>query len=97
MPAYMIANVKINDPEEYKKYQQQVVPTIQQYDGQILAVEAEPVVVEGEWPGSYTVLIQWPSVERAREWYDSDVYADPKALRHRTASANLVFLRGLPT
>ena len=97
MPAYMIANVKINDPEEDKKYQQQVVPTIQLYDGQILAVEAEPVVVEGEWPGSYTVLIQWPSVEQAREWYDSGVYADPKALRHRTSSADLVFLRRLPT
>ena len=97
MPAYMIAKVQIDDAEEYKKYQQQVVPTIQRYDGQILAVEAEPVVVEGEWTGSYTVLIQWPSVERAQEWYDSDIYVEPKALRHRTASADLVFLRGLPT
>ena len=97
MSAYMIARVTVNDPEEYKQYQEQVLPTIEQYDGQVVSVDAEPVVVEGEWGGTYTVLIQWPSVERAREWYDSDVYADPKALRHRTASADLVFLRGLPT
>jgi len=59
-------------------------------------MEAEPVIVEGQWSGTYTVLIQWPSIERAREWIDSGKYAEPKALRHRTANADLGILGGLP-
>ena len=96
MPAYMIAKINIHDAEQYKDYQRQVLPTIQQFDGKILSVETDPAIIEGDWACSYTVIIEWPSVERAKEWYDSDVYVEPKALRQRTSSADLVFMRGLP-
>ena len=97
MPAYMIAQIRIEDAEQFNEYRRQVIPTIQAFDGRVLAAEAEARVMEGEWPASSTVIIEWPSVERAQEWYDSDHYAAPKALRLRISDANLVFLRGLST
>jgi len=96
MAAIMIAQIQVDDAEQYKEYQRQVIPTIDQFGGRVLAAEARPSVIEGEWAANMTVVIEWPSVECAQEWYDADVYADAKALRHRISKANLVFLRGIP-
>ena len=97
MPAYMIAQIRIDDAEQFNEYRKQVIPTIQAFDGRVLAADAAPSIVEGEWPANSTVVIEFPSVERAQQWYDSDQYAAPKALRRRISNTNLVFLRGLPT
>ena len=96
MAAYMIVQLTVNDAEKYSEYRKQVLPTIAQFGGHVRAADDQPAIIEGEWPASATILIEWPSVERAQEWYDSDVYAAPKALRLSASSANLIFLRGLP-
>ena len=96
MAAYMIAQIEIRDAAGYDQYRKQVLPTIQAFDGRVLAAEQRPDIAEGEWPYEMTVIIEWPSTERARQWYDSDEYAEPKALRKRVSKANLAFLRGLP-
>ena len=93
--AYMIAPITIDDMDQFNEYRRQVLPTIQNHDGRVLAAEGPVTPTEGEWPGSSTVIIEFPSVERAQQWYDSDEYDAPKALRKRASKANLVFLRGL--
>ncbi|MBI3326328.1 MAG: DUF1330 domain-containing protein, partial [Nitrospinae bacterium] len=41
------------------------------------------------------VLLEFPSVEQAKRWYDSPEYRDPKALRFRTAKTNLILVEGV--
>ena len=88
MPAYMIAQIRIDDADQFNEYRRQVLPTISEFDGRVLAAEATAEVVEGEWAADSTVNIEFPSVERAREWYDSDVYAAPKDLRKQISNTN---------
>jgi len=91
----MIEQITIDDMDQFNEYRRQVLPTIQSHDGRVLAAEGPVTPTEGEWPAHSTVIIEFPSVERAQQWYDSDEYDAPKALRKRVSKANLVFLRGL--
>ena len=52
-------------------------------------------VLEGGWTPSRLVILEFPSVERAKEWWSSPEYAAPKALRQATADTELVILEGL--
>jgi uncharacterized protein (DUF1330 family) len=53
-------------------------------------------IVEGNWPFTRTVLIEFPSKELARVWYESDEYQAVVGLRHRSATSNLVIASGYP-
>ena len=65
------------------------------YQGRMLSVEEDPVILEGSWPCTRTVLIEFPSDEEALAWYRSDEYQ--KLAKHRFASSegNAVLIRGL--
>ena len=60
----------------------------------ILAVDTEPEVLEGDWHGDQTVLLEFESVDAAREWYDSDAYQEAAKLRQAAADCNGVILSG---
>ena len=95
MTHYLIARIDINDREEYSKYQAGFMEIFSQYDGKMLSVDEAPKLIEGEWPVSRTVLIEFPSKESAMAWYESEAY---QALaQHRLASSdgNIVLLKGL--
>ncbi len=94
MAGYLIAQVHVNDPELYRKYQAAVLPTLQKHGGKVLVAASEADVAEGKWPEGFTVVLQFETVEAARGWYESEDYAEPLAMRHKAASANLVFVQG---
>jgi uncharacterized protein (DUF1330 family) len=52
-------------------------------------------VIEGEWHGTQTVLLEFESEEAAREWYYSDTYQAAAKLRQAAADCNGVILHGL--
>ena len=51
--------------------------------------------MEGQWQPTFPVMIEFPNLERAREWYSSNEYADLKALRLSAVRSNAVFMEGL--
>jgi len=53
-------------------------------------------VVEGDWPFTRTVVIEFPSKTLARAWYHSDEYQAVVGLRHNSATSNLVIVSGYP-
>jgi uncharacterized protein (DUF1330 family) len=61
----------------------------------LLSFDQKPEVLEGEWHGSQTVLLEFDSVEAAREWYNSDAYQVAVKLRQAAANCNGVILSGL--
>jgi len=95
MAGYLIGLVVPDDAEIYKTYSEQVTASVAQYDGEYMVRGGDCEVVEGEWPQKKMVIIRFPTVARAREWYHSPEYAGPKAIRQKTAMGDLVIVEGV--
>ena len=96
MPAYVIGQLDIHDPEAYQEYLAGFMPSFQRHGGELLATSsAETVVREGSWALPRTVIMRFPSVEGAKAWHTDPEYTELSKIRHRTASANLVVVGGI--
>jgi uncharacterized protein (DUF1330 family) len=94
MPAYVIAEVEITNPDGYKEYAAMVPATIEQYGGRFIVRGGKSHVLEGDWPERRRVVIEFPSVEAARKWWDSPEYVKPKALRRANSKGRLLLIEG---
>ncbi len=95
MAAYCFFDVrKIVDPEKISAYRSQVFATVEQYSGRYLALGGPFDVVEGDWSPVIPVIIEFPSLAKAREWYDSKEYEPLKALRMEGTESCGVFIEG---
>jgi uncharacterized protein (DUF1330 family) len=94
MPAYVIADVSVHDAEQYKEYIVMAPVSIAQYGGRYLARGGAKESLEGSWQPTRLVILEFPTMARAKEWWSSPEYAPAKALRNKTASANLMLLDG---
>jgi uncharacterized protein (DUF1330 family) len=91
---YIIANVEIHDEAAYEAYRTHVPATIEAYGGRFV-VRGGPIErLEGDWEPSRIVVLEFPSVERAREWWASEEYREPKALRQAASTGTLLLLQG---
>jgi uncharacterized protein (DUF1330 family) len=95
MAAYAVVNVRVTDPDRYAQYREKAPDTIAQYGGKYLARGGTVEVLEGEWNPQRLVVLEFESVERLREWYDSPEYASLKQLRTETTSTEFVVVEGL--
>jgi len=95
MAAYVIANIRITDPDRFPEYSSQVLPTVERHGGRYLARGGEVEVLEGEWEPQRLVVLEFESVGRAKEWYDSPEYAPLKRLRNEVADTQFVVVEGL--
>jgi len=73
MSAYLIANYKITNPEEYKPYVPAVMPTLEAHGVEVLVADNDTEVVEGT-PSNVSVILRFPSKEAAYAWYNSPEY-----------------------
>jgi uncharacterized protein (DUF1330 family) len=60
----------------------------------VLVVDPAPQVLEGEWHGNQTVVLEFESVDAARTWYESPAYTEAKILRQAAADTNAVIVAG---
>jgi len=86
MSAYFIANIKIHDENEYKKYLAHVDAVFSKFNGKYLTVDGNPEVVEGKWDYSRLVLIEFPNKKSLHEWYNSAEYQE--ILKYRLFAAD---------
>ncbi len=95
MAAYVISEVEILDEAAAGQYRPLAAASIAEFGGRYLARGAEAQVVEGAPTTRRIVIVEFPSLERAREWYASDSYAE--ALKHRTKALDrrLMFVDGV--
>lgn len=94
MSAYVIADVETTDPAGMGEYRKAVGPTVAQYGGKFLVRGGRGEVIEGEWQPHTVVVLEFESAERARQWYDSEEYREPKALRQRCANTSIILVEG---
>src|SRR5688572_9870377 len=95
MAAYVIADIDVKDSDRYAEYRRMVLPTIAAYGGRFLARGGSVESLEGPWQPKRTVIVEFPSVERAKAWWDSPEYAPAKALRRATSEGSLILLEGV--
>jgi uncharacterized protein (DUF1330 family) len=95
MSAYIVVDVKVHDAELYDEYKGQVQPTLDKYNGRFLVRGGDPELLEGDWNPSRVVVLAFPTVEEAKAWWASEEYAEPKALRQRSAVTQMVLLKGV--
>ncbi len=91
---YIIFTEAIHDREAMDTYSQAAVPTILGVGSNVLAADQQPEVLEGEWHGNQTVVLEFESVEAARAWYQSEDYQAAIPLRQAAADCNAVILAG---
>ena len=87
--------LSIHDEAGMQHYRERVMATVHQYGGRYLAIGGPHHLLEGEARPTFPVLVEFPSMEQAQHWYDSPEYADLKALRQRSATANAFLLQGI--
>lgn len=95
MPAYVVAEVEIVNPEGYKAYSQQVPATIEKYGGRFLVRGGKAQVLEGDWPDVRRVILEFPTLDAAQKWWDSTEYAAPKELRRANSKGRLILIEGV--
>jgi uncharacterized protein (DUF1330 family) len=95
MPVYVVAELTIADRAEYARYEAGFMPIWQQYRGELLAVDEQPTVLEGEWRHTRTVLLRFPDAAEAERWYRSPEYQALAQHRWRASHGNVALLSGL--
>jgi uncharacterized protein (DUF1330 family) len=94
VPAYLVAIGSVKDPEAYQAYRVLAAVAIKQYDGRFLARGGKSEVLEGSFPGPRVVVVEFPSVERAREFFNSPEYQAARQKRLPVADLNLIVVEG---
>ena len=95
MAAYFVVDIDIYDPAAIEEYRKRVPPTIKKYGGRFLVRGGNFTILEGTWLPKRLAILEFPSVEQAKRWYDSVEYRDLKALRFKAAKTNLILVKGI--
>jgi uncharacterized protein (DUF1330 family) len=95
MPAYLISEIEIHDAIGYEEYRRLVGASLDRYGGRFIARGGRIDVLEGDWRPTRVVICVFDSMERARQWYESEEYRIPMSIRKRTSDANIVVVEGI--
>ncbi|MEL0021864.1 MAG: DUF1330 domain-containing protein [Rickettsiales bacterium] len=94
MPAYLIADIEVTNPEGFKKYQMAVPATIEKHGGKYLVRGGEAETVEGEWAPKRMVVLEFPNMTTLKKWYNSTDYQNIIASRTENSKGNMIFVEG---
>ena len=95
MSVYIIARFKIHDRSEYDSYSAGFAEVFQQFDGKMLSIDEDPMVLAGEWEYTRSVIIEFPSKESALAWMTSDAYQAIAKHRDAGSTANSILVKSL--
>jgi len=94
MAAYVIYQAEVLDPVQYEKYKAKTPESIAAFGGRFIVRGGEIDVLEGEAPLGRTVVVEFPSMQQAREWYSSDQYTAARLLREGAVRARAYIVDG---
>ena len=95
MPAYVIAETDVSDPEQYEQYRAAVPATLEAHGGRFVARGGEHTVLEGDWQPKRLVVIEFDDLAAARRWFESPEYQEAKKLRAGAATLRVVAVQGV--
>ncbi|HUJ56490.1 MAG TPA: DUF1330 domain-containing protein [Gaiellaceae bacterium] len=95
MPAYVIVETDIHDPDRYERYKAASPGAVASGGGRFVARGGELAVLEGDWDPSRLVILEFPDLDAVRRWYDSPEYVEARKLREGAARLRMVAVEGL--
>ncbi|TAG05351.1 MAG: DUF1330 domain-containing protein [Betaproteobacteria bacterium] len=95
MTAYVIASVTVTNPEQYKGYQALTPAAIAAHGGKFVVRGGAMEVLEGQWPHSRVVVLEFPTVEAAKTFYNSVQYGEARQARAGAADFNMIVIEGV--
>jgi uncharacterized protein (DUF1330 family) len=95
MPAYLIVETDITDPEQYELYKAASPGAVEAGGGRFVVRGGETAVLEGDWNPTRLVVLEFPDLETAKRFYESPEYQAAKALREGAAHLNMVAVEGI--
>ena len=95
MPAYMVVQVKVTDPDKYAAYREAVPSVVKAFGGRYIARGGAVEVLEGSHDGRRLVLFEFPSIEAIKRFWQSPEYAKVKPLRDNAAEVDVWAIPGV--
>ena len=95
MSAYLIANVRVTDPEQYEQYKKLSTLAMQAHGAEFIVRGGPVEVLEGDWQPDRMVMARFSSVAQAKAFYESAEYALARAARAGAAVMRMVVVEGL--
>ena len=95
MAAYVVLNIEVTDAARYPEYAKAAAPTVLQYGGRYLVRGGKAETLEGAVVPKRFVIIEFPSYERAKAWWDSEEYRAPKGIRQSASICDTLLVEGV--
>jgi uncharacterized protein (DUF1330 family) len=92
---YFVAQIRINNPDEYGKYLEKFDDIFSRYKGEYLAIDESPTLLEGDWNYTKSVLIKFKSKQDFEDWYYSDDYQLILEYRLNASKSDTILVKGL--
>ncbi len=93
--AYVVAQLVIHDPIRYESYARAFASTLTDFDGQLLAADARPAALDGDWPYEKIVLIRFCDREEAMRWAASPAYQAISRDREASTTTTAILVEGV--
>jgi uncharacterized protein (DUF1330 family) len=94
MPAYVVTEIEVLDTERYETYKKMSPVSISAYGGRFIVRGGKVETLEGGWSPKRFVIVEFPSLERAKAWWSSQEYAEAKKLRQETSRTQMIVVEG---
>ena len=80
-PAYMVVDARSSDPDRMVDYRRLAQIAVEHYGGRYLVRGAPYETLEGSWQPQRLVILEFPSMDAARTFYDSPEYRAARDVR----------------
>ncbi|MFY7651598.1 MAG: DUF1330 domain-containing protein [Chitinophagaceae bacterium] len=95
MPAYVIVEVTVHNPELYEQYKALTPATVAAHQGEFVVRGGATQSLEGNWHPQRIVILKFPTVALANEWWHSTAYSEAKAIRQQAAFTKMLVVEGV--
>jgi uncharacterized protein (DUF1330 family) len=96
MPAYVIASVTdARDQGKLVEYRERNTGIVAAHGGRFVARGGHHEILEGDYAPVRIVIIEFPDIDAARGWYESDDYAPLRELRQSASDTDIMVVEGV--
>ena len=95
MPAYLVTTITVTNPERFQEYRKLAGPAVAQHGGKFLVRGGERTLLEGKFEANRLVVVEFPSSEDAKKFYDSPEYQAARQKRIGACDFNMVLAEGV--
>lgn len=95
MKHYFVAQIRIDDPEVYEKYLENFDDIFSRFNGEYLAIDESPTILEGSWGYTKSVLVKFNSKKEFEEWYYSEDYQKILKYRLKSSKCDTILIEGV--